>query len=113
MLSVSMPNSSTSFLLVETATKCLATASSPSASVSQRRAAVALVSVSSVENVFEATMKSVVAGSKSARVGDQVGGVDVGDEPRRDAGVGVVAQRLVDHHRPEVRAADADVDDGA
>src|SRR6201999_3847158 len=63
MLAVSMPNSSTSFLLVETATKCLATASSPSASVSQRRAAVALVSVSSVENVFDATMKSVVEGS--------------------------------------------------
>ena len=68
MLSVSMPNSSTSFLLVETATKCFATASSPSASVSQRRAAVALVSVSSVENVLDATMKSVVAGSKSANV---------------------------------------------
>src|ERR1700744_2133874 len=66
MLSVSMPNSSTSFLLVETATKCLATASSPSASVSQRLAAVALVSVSSVVKVLDATMKSVVAGSKSA-----------------------------------------------
>src|SRR5579884_2860059 len=66
MLAVSMPNSSTSFLFVETATKCLATAASPSASVSHRRAAVALVSVSSVENVFDETMKSVVAGSKSA-----------------------------------------------
>ena len=66
MLSVLMPKSSTRRLLVETATKCLDTAESPSASVSQRRAAVALVSVSSVENVFDATMKSVVAGSKSA-----------------------------------------------
>ena len=63
MLSVLMPNSSTSFLFVDTATKCLDTAASPSASVSQRRAAVALVSVSSVENVLDATMKSVVAGS--------------------------------------------------
>ena len=61
MLSVLMPNSSTSFLLVETATKCFDTASSPRASVSQRRAAVALVSVSNVVNVLDATMKSVVA----------------------------------------------------
>ena len=63
MFAVSMPNASTSLLLVETATKCLDTAASPSASVSQRRAAVALVRVSSVENVFDAMMKSVVAGS--------------------------------------------------
>ncbi|CNG96815.1 Uncharacterised protein [Mycobacterium tuberculosis] len=68
MLAVSMPKSSTRRLLVETATKCLATAASPSTSVSQRRAAVALVSVSSVENVLDATMKSVVAGSKSANL---------------------------------------------
>ena len=49
---------------------------------------------------------------ESVELGHQVGGVDVGDEPRRDARVGVVAQRLVHHHRAEVRAADADVDDG-
>jgi hypothetical protein len=30
----------------------------------------------------------------------------------RDARVGVVPQRQVHHHRPEVRAADANVDDG-
>ncbi|CKO48364.1 Uncharacterised protein [Mycobacterium tuberculosis] len=68
MLSVLMPKSSTRRLLVDTATKCRDTAASPSASVSQRRAAVALVNVSSVENVFDATMKSVVAGSRSASV---------------------------------------------
>ena len=45
MFSVSMPNSSTRRLLVETATKCLATAESPSSAVSQRRAAVAFVNV--------------------------------------------------------------------
>ena len=49
---------------------------------------------------------------ESVQFGDQVGGVDVGDEPARDARVGVVAQRVVDHHRAEVGAADADVDDG-
>ena len=80
--------------------------------MSQRRAAVALVSVSSVENVLDATMKSVVAGSSPSSVGHQVGGVDVGDEPRGDSRVGVVAQRVVHHHRAQVRAADADVDDG-
>ena len=51
-------------------------------------------------------------GVESVECGHQVGGVDVGDEPRRDACVGVVAQRVVHHHRAQVRAADADVDDG-
>ena len=74
MFAVSIPNSDTSFALVETATKCLETASSPSASTSQRRAAVALVSVSSVENVFEATMNSVVAGSRPASVATRSAG---------------------------------------
>ena len=69
-----MPNSSTSFLLVDTATKCLATASSPRASVSQRRAAVALVSVSSVVKVLEATMKSVVAGSSPSSLATRSAG---------------------------------------
>ncbi|SKS85324.1 Uncharacterised protein [Mycobacteroides abscessus subsp. abscessus] len=74
MLVVSIPNSETSLALVETATKCLDTASSPRAATSQRRAAVALVSVSSVENVLEATMKSVVAGSRSASVATRSAG---------------------------------------
>ena len=42
---------------------------------------------------------------------DHVRGVDVGDEVAADPGVDVVAQRLIDHHRTEVGAADADVDD--
>ena len=42
--------------------------------------------------------------------GDQVRGVDVGDEPRRDTGVGIVPQGLIGHRRPEIGAADADVD---
>ena len=49
---------------------------------------------------------------ESVECGHQIGGVDVGDEPRRDARVGVVTQRVVHHHRAQVRAADADVDDG-
>ena len=61
-----MPNFATSSALVETATKCLATASSSSsAASSQSRAECALVIVSSVVNVFEETMNSVSAGSRS------------------------------------------------
>ena len=69
MLSGSMPNSATALALVDTATKCLATASSPAASPSpassQSRAAAALVSVSRVVNVLELTTNRVVAGSRS------------------------------------------------
>ncbi len=67
-----MPNFATSAALVDTATKCLATAdsSSPSAGQAQSRAVRALVSVSSVVNVFDETMNSVSAGSRS-RVASQ------------------------------------------
>ena len=63
-----MPNFETSSALVETATKCLATASAdPSFSISQARAETALVSVSSVVKVFEATMNSVYGAFTSRR----------------------------------------------
>ena len=66
MFAVSMPNFATRSALVETATKCLATASSaPSAETIQSRAEVALVSVSSVPNVLEEMMNSVCSGSRS------------------------------------------------
>ena len=66
MLSVSIPNSVTFSALVETATKCLAIASSSlSAASDQSRAERALVIVSSVVNVFEEMMNSVSAGSRS------------------------------------------------
>ena len=66
MFAVSMPNLDTSAAFVETATKCLRTASSaPSAFRHQARAARAFVSVSSVVNVLEQTMNSVSAASRS------------------------------------------------
>ena len=66
MLAVSMPNFATRSALVDTATKCLATASSePSAPTIQSRAEVALVSVSSVPNVLDEMMNSVSSGSRS------------------------------------------------
>ena len=55
-----MPNAETRSALVDTATKCLATASSsPSWLRAQARAECALASVSSVPNVFEEMMNSV------------------------------------------------------
>ena len=66
MFAVSMPNLVTSAALVDTATKCRATArSSPSVRRLQSRAAWALVSVSWVVKVFDDTTKSVSAGSRS------------------------------------------------
>ena len=73
-----MPKSATLCSAVDTATKCLATApfrvlapspTTPTArspSSSQVRASRALVSVSSVVNVLDATMNRVVSGSRSA-----------------------------------------------
>jgi hypothetical protein len=67
MLAVSMPNSRTASALVDTATKWRATArSSPNAATVHSRAVRALVIVSSVVNVFDATTNSVSAGSRSA-----------------------------------------------
>ena len=67
MLAVSMPNSETFAAFVETATKCLATAlsSPPRPRSDQSRALCALVIVSSVVKVFDETMNSVSAGSRS------------------------------------------------
>ena len=67
MFAVSMPNSDTLPALVETATKWRATAfaSLPKAASDQSRAVCALVIVSSVVKVFDETMNSVSAGSRS------------------------------------------------
>ena len=68
MLAVSMPNSDTFAALVETATKCLATAfviAAEALRATSRARVCALVIVSSVVKVFDETMKSVSAGSRS------------------------------------------------
>src|SRR5258708_14679542 len=62
-----MPNLSIASALVDTATKCLPAALSPSAPTIQARAALALVRVSCVMKVLEHTMTKVSAGS-SVRV---------------------------------------------
>ncbi len=73
----------------------------------------ALVIVSSVVNVFEETMKSVSAGSRSRVASTKSVPSTLETKRKRQVAVGVVAQRLVGHHRAEVGAADADVDDVA
>src|SRR5206468_10500650 len=67
LLVVSMPNSETLAALVETATKCFATAfaSPPSRASDQSRALWAFVIVSRVVKVFEETMNNVSAASRS------------------------------------------------
>ncbi len=85
----------------------------PGPASDQARAVWALVIVSSVVKVFEETMNSVSAGSRS-RVASAKS-VPSTLETKRNVmlAVAVVLERLVGHHRPEVGAADADVDDVA
>ena len=69
MLVVSMPKSATAVALVESAAKCLATAEeSPSCSSSHFLAECALVIVSCVVKVLDATRKSVVSAGHCSSV---------------------------------------------
>ncbi len=113
MLSVSIPKSATFPEFVDSATKCLATASSapPRPARSQERAEVAFVIVSIVVNVFDATMNSVSAGIQVPYRLVQIGAVDVRHEPERQLPCRESPQGVVRHRRTQVRAADTDVDD--
>ena len=89
------------------------TASSPAPrpASSQSRAVRALVSVSSVVNVLLATMNSVSSGSRSA-VASRMSVPSMLDTNRKRIERSLYwTQRLRRHRRPEVAAADADVDD--
>ena len=85
----------------------------PVPAATSARAVCALVIVSSVVKVFEETMNSVSAASRSRIASAK--SVPSTLETKRNVmlAVAVVLQRLVGHHRPEVGAADADVDDVA
>ena len=63
MLLVSMPKSETLCALVDMATKCLATSVDSAFLRNHSRAALALLRVSNVVNVFEAMINRVVSGS--------------------------------------------------
>ena len=61
--------------------------------------------------VFEETTKSVSDAIEIAYRLGKVGAVDIRDKPECHGAVGVVPERFIGHHRPEVGAADADIDD--
>ena len=110
-----MPNSATALALVDTAMKCLATASSPPLSPrpcqqpvpGRRRVGQRLERGEGLgaDDEQRGGRVEVVGG------GVQVDRVDVGDEAARQARHDLVGQGLGGHGRAEVRAADADVDD--
>ncbi len=58
-------------------------------------------------------MKSVSAGVEIVYRFDKIGAIHVGHEAEGHRAVAIVAQRFVGHHRAQVGAADADVDDVA
>ena len=109
-----MPNFATSSALVETATKCLATAagcfkvlSSPVAG--RVRVGHGLQGRKGLRRDDEQCLLSVeVAGSLG-----EVGAVDVGHEAEGQVALAVVPQCLVRHHRPQVGPTDANIDDVA
>ena len=73
----------------------------------------ALVIVSSVVKVFEEMTKSVSSGSRSRVFSAKSVPSTLETKRKVMSRRAVVAQRLVGHHRAEVGAADADVDDVA
>src|SRR2546429_7007587 len=114
MLAVSMPNFATSAALVDTATKCLATArSSRSVRSVHSRALRAFVIVSSVVKGLRRHDEQRLRRVEVARRLDEVGAVDVRDEAERHVAGAVVAKRLVGHYGAPVRPPGADVGDVA
>ena len=108
-----MPNFATSSAFVDTATKCLATASSdPRAFTHQSRAVCAFVIVSIVVNVFDEITNNVDAGSRPSVASKKSVASALATKRAAMSGVGEVGERFGGHAGPEVGAADADVDDG-
>ena len=79
-------------------------------SSSQSRAEVALVIVSMVVNVFDATMNNVSAGSRSRMASCRSAPSTFDTNRKVSVAVGERAQRLVRHRRTQIRTADTDVD---
>ena len=71
------------------------------------------MSVSSVANVFEETMNSVSSARRSRVASTKSVESTFETKRKRQIAPGIGTKRLVGHHRTEVRAADADVDDVA
>ena len=104
--------SHTSAAFVETATKCLATAFSSPPKPCERPGA-SRVGVGHCLQRRESFRRDDEQCFRRVEIADrfrEVGAIDVGDEPERHGAVAVMLERLVGHHRPEVGAADADID---
>ena len=107
-----MPNFATSSALVETATKCLATAAGSFQSLEgpvARRVRVGhrLQSRKGLRRDDEQRLLGIeVAGGLG-----EVGAVDIGNKAEGQFALAVVPQGFIGHHRPQVRPADADIDD--
>ena len=107
-----MPNFATASALVETATKCCATAdSSPSAARHHAARALGVRQRLDGRERLRRDDEQRLRGVEVARRLGEVVRVDVRDEAHRQVAVGVGLQRLVGHGGPEIGAADADVDD--
>ena len=98
---------------VLTATKCRATAASPSASTSQARAVWAFDERLHRRERLRRHDEQRRGGVEPGELAGDVGPVDVGHEAGGELGVAERIERPVRHRRPEVAAADADVDDRA
>ena len=109
-----MPNLATSAALVDTATKCRATAAGilqggESPIAGGARVGHGLQRRECLRGDDEQRFRGIeVAGGL-----EKVRAVDIGDEAEGQVALAVMPQRLVCHDRPQVGPADADVDDGA
>ena len=113
MFAVSMPKADTFSAFVETATKCFATAVAVAAEPGEQPLARALGVGHRLQRRERLRRhdEERLGRIEVARGFDEVDAVDVRHEPEGQRAVAVVAERLVGHDGPEVRAADADVDD--
>ena len=119
-----MPNAATLSRAVDTATKCLATAARPGVLALEDRArreqpsqqpGAGQPGVGQRLQRGERLGRDDEQGRGRVQVGGllgDVGRVDVGDEAHLEPRLHERLERLVHHHRAEVGAADADVDDG-
>lgn len=105
-----MPNSAVAFRLVEAATKCLATAPAvwPAAASNQSRGAGVGQGFQRVEG-FAGDDKQRRAWIQAGQRAGQIGAVQIGDEMYIDVGLLLGGERLHDHARAEIRAADAEI----
>ena len=103
MLTVSMPNARTPTALVDTATKCLATAlSSPCLSMSQARGDVGVAHRLERRERLGSNDEQCLGSVEILRRLGEGGAVDVGDEAEAQRAVAVGTQREISHLGAEV-----------